>query len=258
MKTAAWILKTLNRLVNMLVCVMLLLAGLYAGYALWDNNQVYVSAGNVQESMMRLKPAMTEGESDMAGPGFEELQAVNPDVCAWLCLDGTAVDYPVLQGRTNLSYLSTDVYGNYSLAGSIFLDSRNRRSGEDVYSVVYGHHMENHRMFGDLELYRGARFFQSAAGGRLILPDRVYRLIPLACFQCPASEELIFDPEYAAKHLDRVLDFAERNAEQLNEAEFAAVRAEENPRILALTTCSTDYTDARTVLLTIIREIADS
>ena len=45
---------------------------------------------------------------------------------------------------------------------------------------------------------------------------------------------------------------------KLNAQELTAVREEENPHLLALTTCSTDFTDSRTVLLTVMRERTDS
>lgn len=248
MKAAEKLLKFLNGLVSFVVGMMLLLAGIYAIYALWDNRQVYERAGDVQESLLRFKPTETTAE-EKRGPGFTELQAINPDVCAWLSLDDTGIDYPVLQGRTNLSYLSTDVYGAYSLAGSIFLDSRNHRDGSDPYSLIYGHHMENHRMFGDLELYRDREFFRNSSGGQLIFPEAGFRLDPLACFQAPASEALIFDPEFTALNLPTLLNYAEQHAQQLNADSLRRIREQEDRRILALTTCSTDFTDSRTVVL---------
>ena len=48
---------------------------------------------------------------------FGQLRDINPDVCGWLTLDGTAIDYPVVQGESNFTYLNTDVYGGFALAG---------------------------------------------------------------------------------------------------------------------------------------------
>ena len=72
---------------------------------------------------------------DQDKASFEELLAINPDVCAWVSLDNTKVDYPVLQGANNMIYLNQDVYGDFALAGSIFLDSRNDRTFSDRYSL---------------------------------------------------------------------------------------------------------------------------
>ena len=107
-------LRTADFLISAVVVLFLLTAGAYSAYALWDNNQVYAAVDNVQ-----VKPA-ADGEN---GASFEELLAINSDVKAWLTLDNTAIDYPVVQGENNFSYINTDVYGDFALAGSIFLDS---------------------------------------------------------------------------------------------------------------------------------------
>ena len=137
----------LNGLVSLAVGLSLLIAGAYAGYCLWDNHQIYAAAENVQDDMIRLKPK-TDDTAEEQGPSFAELLRVNQDVKAWLTLDHTQIDYPVLQGEDNFAYINTDVYGNFALAGSIFIDSRCDPSFADPYTLLHGHHMENSRMFG--------------------------------------------------------------------------------------------------------------
>ena len=101
----------LNGLVSLAVGLSLLIAGAYAGYCLWDNHQIYAAAENVQDDMIRLKPK-TGDTAEEQGPSFAELLRVNQDVKAWLTLDHTQIDYPVLQGEDNFAYINTDVYGN--------------------------------------------------------------------------------------------------------------------------------------------------
>lgn len=147
-------LKTANSLLSAVIVLFLVVAGAYSAYALWDNMQVYASVDDIQSQLLKYKP--TPGEDN--GPTFEELRAINPDVCAWITLDGTKIDYPVLQGEDNLTYINKDVYGNFALAGSIFLDSNCDRSFQEKYSLLYGHHMAEHKMFGDLDLYESRNF----------------------------------------------------------------------------------------------------
>ena len=254
MKLARTIIKHLDRLITLVLALLLLLAGLYSIYALWDNRQVYREAENAQEGLIRYKPSAGTEEAGSTGDGFRELMDINPDVCAWICMENTGIDYPVMQGKDNLSYISTDVYGNYALAGSIFLDSRNSRDGSDAFNLLYGHYMENHRLFGDLEEYREKAFFRENRCGQFILPGRSFALETIACFQAPAAEDLVFHPEYASAHVREMLDYAENHAEQIDEELLAQVKEMENPQILALTTCSADYSDSRTVLITWMRE----
>lgn len=88
-------LKTANSLLSAVIVLFLVVAGAYSAYALWDNMQVYASVDDIQSQLLKYKP--TPGEDN--GPTFEELRAINPDVCAWITLDGTKIDYPVLQEK---------------------------------------------------------------------------------------------------------------------------------------------------------------
>lgn len=245
-------LKAANSLMTFVVVVFLAVAGIYSAYALWDNAQVYAAVDDVQSELLKLKPVVEED----GGASFDELRAINPDVCAWLTLDNTEIDYPVLQGEDNLTYINTDVYGNFALAGSISLDSHCDNTFHDQYSLIYGHHMANSKMFGDLDLYEDQQFFEKNRTGTLILPDRSYNLEILACLRVSASEDAIFSPEQWEENVGGLLTFAKENALYFHKDIMKKASTEENegqhPQILAMITCSSEFTDARTVLLAVM------
>lgn len=244
-----FLLKAVNSVVSFFCVTALCTAGLYAAYALWDNNRIYAAAGDVQADMMKWKPDMEAAEE---GVSFDELLAVNPDVCAWVTLDNTEVDYPVLQGETNLTYLNKDVYGNFALAGSIYLDSRNDKTFSDTYSLLYGHHMENGKMFGDLDLYKDKTFFDENTTGMLVLPDRAYKLEIFAYLLAQASDDFIFEPAQQRMDIDGLLSYVEQNAVYLHENTLEELRKIQNPQLLAFSTCSSEFTDARTIILAVM------
>ncbi len=290
-------LKILNGMLSALVSVALLVTVLYAGYALWDNHQIYHAAESVFDEMKEIKARMAaeakaaeqariaaekaaeeaallaaeEAAAQAAaeeraaleatfinyGAPFEELKKINPDVNGWVTMPGTAIDYPLVQGKTNHSYINTDVYGNFALAGSIFLDSRNDDYYQDPYSLLYGHNISKHRMFSDVNLYKEEKFFKENTEGELYLPDRLHKLTTLSCIITSASDSLIFNPE-TWKKLD-VKDYEEsirENALFVNEKGIEAlqnlIKSGKQPHILALSTCSDEFTDARTIVLTLI------
>lgn len=247
MKLSEFFLRLANSILTVIVSVVILTIGAYATYALWDNNRIYSAAKNVQQEMLELKPGND-------GAGFEELMAINPDVCAWVSLDGTSVDYPILQGETNLTYINTDVYGDFALAGSIFLDTRSSRDFTDPYSLVYGHDMVQGRMFGDLPLYKDEDFFRENTTGELILPDRSHSLKIYAVILTNSSDEMIFNPDLYKEGLSSLIEYAEDNALFLHDemTEELKQRADHDLQILSLTTCSSEFTDARTIILAVI------
>ena len=233
-----------DRLLRAAAALLAAVVGLYSAYALWDNARVYTAADDVRADMLRLKP---DHETD-GGASFAELRAVNGDVRAWLTLDGTAIDYPVLQGTDNMTYLNRDVYGRFALAGSIFLDAECDGGFGGAYALLYGHHMENSLMFGDLDSYRDAVFFRGNTTGTLLLPEGGHRLTVLACLVVPASEDAVFQVKRWQKDAAGLLDFAAENALHLNAAALEAARRS-GAQVLGLATCAADYTDARTVVL---------
>ncbi len=245
-------LKLSNSIFSTLVFLLLLLFGCYALYALWDNNQVLTAANNVQEDMIKLKPTVPAEDvpPEEQEDTFAELLKVNPDVVGWITMDNTNIDFPVLQGKTNLEYINRNVYGEYSLAGSIYLDSRNDPKFEDSYSLLYGHHMENSGMFGDLDLYKMASFFEKNTTGSLILPHRTYRLDVIACLVVDSAHGLVFEPLYTSEHIPELLALAETEA-MVNCHREILVNLLANPdaKILTLSTCSSEFSDARTVVL---------
>ena len=87
---------------------------------------------------------------------FEALYAQNSDLIGWIKM-ADSVDYPVLY-RDNSFYMDHDFYGQYSQAGSIFLDARNGMYMNDSAMLIYGHNMRSGEMFGDLDEYRETKY----------------------------------------------------------------------------------------------------
>ena len=244
-------LRLCNAIVNLIMILCLTISGIYAIYALWDNQQVFNAAGDVQADMIKLKPT-AEPEVEDQTASFDELLKLNPDVVGWISMDNTHIEFPVLQGTSNFTYINTDVYGNFALAGSIFLDSRNNRDFSDAYSLLYGHHMANGNMFGDLDLYKDETFFRDNRTGTLILPDKTFNLEIISCMLVGASDDYIFEPDSTRCNINSLIQYAESKSLYIHEDVLEQLKQNEDLQILALSTCSSEFTDARTIILTVM------
>ena len=247
------IVRFLHGLVTFVEVAGIVIAMLYAGFSLWDNNLVYNQVENATKGLRQIKAL--EGDDPLSM--FDQLRFINPDVHAWVEMNGTAIDYPVLQGSSNFSYINTDVYGNFALAGSIFMDYRNSTDFSDRYTLLMGHDMAGHRMFSDVNLYKEEAFFRKNQQGTLTLMDGPHQLLNLSCFVTSASNSLIFNP-MNWNHLTgaQILKAVQDGALYVNPEGMrilcAMIGAGMDVRLVALSTCSTEYTDARAVLLTIL------
>ena len=92
-------------------------------------------------------------------PATSESRETNPDIVAWIYIEGTKINYPIVQGEDNRYYLKHLFSGEWNGSGCIFLDFRNDASFADRHSIIYGHHMKNGTMFTDIDKYKKQEFF---------------------------------------------------------------------------------------------------
>ena len=127
------------------------------------------------------KPAGAEtlpDEDDTIWPevDFAALREINPDIVAWIYIEGTKINYPIVQGEDNSYYLKHLFSGEWNGSGCIFLDFRNDASFADRHSIIYGHHMKNGTMFTDLDKYKKQEFFDEHPVALLLTPDKNYKV----------------------------------------------------------------------------------
>lgn len=89
---------------------------------------------------------------------YEGLSKQYKDMKAWIHIEDTKIDYPVMQSSNNEFYLSHDYKGNRLRSGSIFIDYRNTPDFTDRHTILYGHDMRNESMFGQLSNYADETF----------------------------------------------------------------------------------------------------
>ena len=206
--------------VNRIVAILCLLLFLICLYAMIDALNIYMNAND--KSVLKFKPEIGHGEI---------LQEISEDAIAWLTVDGTSIDYPVMQGSNNDEYLNKDPFGKFSLSGSIFLDSRNSADFSDPYSMLYGHHMEHGAMFGALDYFIEQSYFDQHRTGTLTTASgQDYNLRFFAACKAYATEKTVFDPPDTTN--EQLLQFIEKNA-----AIYEPQGVNADSRILALSTC---------------------
>lgn len=92
-----------------------------------------------------------DGEVNKIQIDFGKLATVNQDVKAWIYIENTNINYPILQAENNEYYLKKDINKNYSSCGSIFLDKDSKSDFSGENTIIYGHNLLNGKMFADLQ-----------------------------------------------------------------------------------------------------------
>ncbi len=166
---------------------------------------------------------------------FSQLMRINPDTVAWLTMDGTHIDHPVVRSADNFDYLDRSFEGKYYAGGTLFMDKGNR-DPEDPYCIIHGHHMAGGAMFGDLNKYLDKGFFDRNRTGTLLTPEYDYDIRIFASGTYNAYDSIVYKPAGAIP-----LGYVKEKATNFREEP-------EPDHVLALSTCSGEMTDDRTVV----------
>lgn len=240
METAARLARAGNVILSFAAALMILLMFLYGGYSLWDTSMVYRGAF-ASGDLLKFKPSAEGGEDN---PTLSELQAINPDVRGWLTIDDTHIDYPVVQGETDMDYINKDVYGEFALSGAIFLSCLNSPDFSDSYNLVYGHHMDNGGMFGDVVEFTDGKYFEAHQAGNLFLPGSTYQITLFACVETDAYDPVIYSPQNQENgNIGNLLEYVEKEAVQ-----YRDIGMKKDDRIIGLSTCAEAETNGRVVV----------
>ena len=170
---------------------------------------------------------------------FDALQSANPDIVAWIRMDGTHIDHPVVQGEDNFEYLTKDANGGYYQGGSIFLDAGNSPDMSENYLIIHGHHMSRGAMFSDIAEYTDNDFFMQNTGGELITPGGIYELKVAGAGIVDAYDGEIYHTGTDAGRPLRLIG----KCPLRRDIDFA-----DGDKLVLLSTCSGDMTNDRAVV----------
>ena len=92
-------------------------------------------------------------------PNYTPLIEKNKDFAAWLSLDGTKLDYPVMFTPNDPHYyLRRNFDKQYSLSGTPFIDGASNLNSANI--LLHGHNMKNGSMFAPIMDYQKESFWQ--------------------------------------------------------------------------------------------------
>lgn len=96
-------------------------------------------------------------------PEFRNLYERNSDIVGWLKIDGTRIEYPVMQNPQDAEYyLNHDFDKRETTGGLPFLDKDSQADTSNIL-LIHGHHMKSGWMFKDLMKYKNESFYKEHA-----------------------------------------------------------------------------------------------
>ena len=236
-KRALRLVRGVSRGIDYLVLILSILLLFLAGYAFWDTHQVFRVASSEQYSLY--KPQRDDRLS------FDDLKERNGDLRGWIDVYGTKIDYPIVQGKDNSEYLNKTVLGEFSTAGSIFLDYRNAGDFSDYQNILYGHYMAERKMFGDMELFKEESFFQSHPYGQLYGVDgKRWGIEFFAFLETVGTDQDLLSPAKSSSDKKGLIEHIYETAHYTRSLDFG-----NQEHLLVLDTCDLSKTNGRYMMV---------
>lgn len=182
---------------------------------------------------------------------YQKIYDINKDFIAWIKLDGTLIDYPVMYTPHDPEYyLRRDFEGDYSIPGVPFIGKGSNIDGNNV--IVYGHNMDNGTMFAPLLKYKDRNFWEN---NQIINFDTLYKeneYQVIAAFYSRAYKE-------DEKDVFRYYEYSDLNnqdefEEYIKQVEASSIydtgiKAIYGDKLLTLSTCAYNVEDGRFVVV---------
>ncbi len=183
---------------------------------------------------------------------LEELQKENPDIRAYIEIEGTNISYPVVQTSDNDYYLKKNYKKEYSNDGSIFLDKDVNLELPSTNYLLYGHNNKNGTMFNDLLKYKDKEFYNKCPAIKFITNTEESEYEIIAAFYSRVyykSEKNVFRYYYFinAKNEQEFNDYINNSKKaSIYDTEKSATYGDQ---LLTLSTCSYHTEDGRFVVV---------
>ena len=246
--------------------VVLVAVGGYCGWRYYNdvyvpNKQVTDADKTQRELFESIKPedaaSAPSSEDDPEGvtdSAVETLRSRNDDAVGWLTIDGTVIDYPIVQTTDNTFYLENGFDGTYNYGlGCPFLDFRCQSDFKGFNSIVYAHHILGYQaMFSDITNYKDPDFMKQYPNGTLRTKSGAHQVRFFAYMIIP-NPSFAYQTEFTSQaQKDAYIDEIYQSAEYPPVLKADDLKSNTELHLLLLSTCTYEYWQARGVLAGVI------
>lgn len=165
---------------------------------------------------------------------LQNLAVQNSDTYGWIYVEGTNINYPIVQGDDNDYYLDHAFTGDYLPIGSVFADYRNNTSIMKNYNTVfYAHNITSGTMFHDVTKFFEDEYFNNT---KIVIYtfDGMFVFEPFAIYESHETNNYFKTGFTSQKDFQNFTDKIKGDAEKVKDFEFTS----NSDRIITLSTCT--------------------
>lgn len=240
-----------RKAITAVIVIVVLVAAAAAAYYIYN-------AVNSETSLTtNTTAAPAEGETTSVPAEYQEYYNRNNDFVGWIKIDGTEIDYPVVQADDNDYYLNHNFDKKKESRGTIFMDYTSDSNLGYMNTVIHGHNWLDDTVFSELPQYSDIDYYREHPVIEYNTRTEMHKWKIFAVFITTASADedngYLFNyvyPDMGGINFDGYM--AEINKRTLY---YTGVDVNENDKILTLSTCTREVdtrsyrADCRIVIL---------
>ncbi len=236
-----------GRILFQVILVIALGVACYSGYHIYSGlkqyNQGDEAYGELAKTMLVTDASDDATSYDSKLAELEKLREQNSDFVAWLRLDDSLINYPVVRGTDNEFYLRHLFTKEYNFVGCVFIDYRNAKDFSDTNTAFYSHHMYNGTMFCDLVKYNDQAFYETHKEWTLDTFNGPYKIEPFAGIYTTGDADILhFNFESDEAFMEYVRPFYEQSTFKSD------IKIQPGDQMVMFVTCDNYVKDGRYVL----------
>ncbi len=165
--------KKKSKVIWNILLVIALIVMAFSGYMLYKELQPELNSQQEQKKLEKIVK-----EDTLLNPDWDKLKEVNPDIIAWIYIEGTDINYPIVQTTDNSYYLNHSVYKEENPYGSIFLDYETPSNFSAYNSILYGHSIAGNfkeMFFTPIKDFEDDSYFNEHTTLYILTPEQNYR-----------------------------------------------------------------------------------
>lgn len=246
------------QIVIIVICIVLILLGI--GYLIWDGQQseeqhdVYEELRQDDEEEEEPIVLPEEEKKVYVPKKLKKAMKKYEDAYAWITIEDTNVDYPIMQHPTDNSYyLEHTIDGVKGYPGSIYTEKCNAKDFSDFNTLIYGHDMMNGTMFKHLHKFEDSKFFKKHDTVTIYTPEG------------ELTYKIFAAVTYDDRHLMHAFNYEkEEERQEFLDSIFGLngfgnhyredVEVNTDSHIITLSTCISNKPDNRYLVLAVLQE----
>ena len=152
----------MKKIIKISVVILLIGIMLISSYFIYKNMQEDKEQEEIFEELENIvttNETNEEKEQQEDNVNLNKLNKINNDIVGWLKIENTNINYPVMQTKDRPDYyLRKNFYKEYSVFGTPYIDENcDIENGNNL--IIYGHHINGNKMFGELENYKNEEYY---------------------------------------------------------------------------------------------------